>query len=101
MWTCHGMAWRGTHTHGGHRNAVTITCAGAGHCLGNGAAGDRPVPVHDLLKLHFAHRGRWRAEFTAAQEAHVRVSIAPPSPIWYQVARSPPAPSAPSHLLWL
>lgn len=53
-------------THEGRGDTVVVTCAGTGHCLGNSAAGDRPVPVHDLLKLHFAHRGRWRAELPAA-----------------------------------
>lgn len=45
---------------------AVITCAGARHCFGNGTAGDGPVPVHDLLELHLAHRGGWRTELPAA-----------------------------------
>lgn len=45
---------------------AVITCTGTRHCFGNGTAGDGPVPVHDLLKLHLTHRGRWWTELPAA-----------------------------------
>lgn len=50
------------------KQLAAVTCTGSRHRFGNGTARNRSVPVHDLLKLCFTHRGRWMAQFPTAQK---------------------------------
>lgn len=72
------------------------TCAGAGHRLGDGAAGDGAVAVHDLLKLALAHRRDGRAQLPAVGTAETGGRSAGSS-----LSIPPPVPTFPAHLLWL